>query len=71
VRYRINGARETASTVRPFRSRAAAGRFHLGVNRISIAVQRRRGGPKRLAAFRISASQLAVSGGRRVCVLSA
>lgn len=69
VRYRLDGARAEVAGQRPFRARIAASQFAAGRNRLSVAVQPRRG-RKRVTAFGLSVTRARIEG-RTVCVVSA
>ena len=69
VRYRLNGERAVVSADRPFRARIAAAALVPGRNRISVAVQPRRG-RKRVTAFTVRVTPAPIEG-RTVCVVSA
>jgi hypothetical protein len=66
VRYRLNGTLGRVARRRPFRHTADASQFRLGRNRISVAVQPRRG-RKRTTAFTVTVA----GSGSRTCVVSA
>ena len=70
VRYRLNGRLGTVAASRPFRGRVTARELAPGRARISVAVQPRGGGPKRVTAFELAVTPATI-GGRTVCVVSA
>lgn len=70
VRYRVEGRQTAPVSRRPFRARVGASSFRPGTNRISVAVQKARGGSKKLASFSVTVTQTTIAG-RTVCVVSA
>lgn len=70
VRYRLNGRLGAMPTTRPFRDRVTARELAPGHARISVAVQPRGRGRKRVTAFELDVTPTTI-GGRTVCVVSA